>query len=82
MQGHRLAEHEAAYLGRALRIKPEVRQPRQQLREPRARLEPRQVDADAHVRALGEREVAAGVRARQVESIRVRENLPGRGWRR
>ena len=59
----RLAEHEAADLRRPLRIQTEVRQPREQLGQRRARLEPCQVDADAHMRPLGECEVAPSVRA-------------------
>ena len=56
------------------RVEPEARQRVEQGRDPDPRLEPGEVDADADVRALGERQVPAGVGAAEVEGIGIGEH--------
>ena len=78
-QRPRLAEDEAGRGGGAT-VEPQVG-PRIESRvEGGQGLEPGEVDPDAGVRTLGEGEMGACIRPRQVESVRVGDRRPDRGW--
>src|SRR6202020_548594 len=70
VQGGRFAEDESADVGWAVRIGPQARQSCQDRLERRGGLEPGEMHPHAHVRAVGEGEVAAARRgARQASRI-------------